>query len=362
MEDLTHTHYYLGFNLVAGLGPVRQQRLVEHCGSLQAAWHAPRDDIIAAGIDGKTANALVKARNDLDLEAVMERVHRADVHIVTIEDEDYPRLLAQAPQAPPLLYVRGALSPNDDWALAVVGTRSPTTYGKEATRHVVTGLAQNGVTIVSGLAIGIDTIAHTAALEAGGRTIAVLGCGVDILYPERNKKLAQQITEYGAIISDYPLGTRPHAANFPPRNRIISGITLGTLVVEAGEQSGALITVNFALEQGRDVFAIPGSIFNRTSAGTHRLIRNGACLTTSAEDILEELNLTTLTVQQEIATALPVDPTEAAVLEYLTKEPQHIDMVSRVSGMPVAQLSSTLAMLELKGYVRQAGNMEYVRR
>lgn len=245
--------------------------------------------------------------------------------------------------------------------MAVVGTRSPSTYGKEATRHIVSELARNGLTIVSGLAVGIDSIAHTAALEAGGRTIGVLGCGIDIVYPERNKKLATQIVENGAIISEYPIGTRPVAANFPPRNRIISGVSLGTLVVEAPTESGALITVEFALDQGRDVFAVPGSIFHHTSGGTNRLIQNGAALVSSAEDVLDALNLMSLPVQQEFAAILPEDPTEAALLQHLSAEPQHIDTLCRASGMPPALVSSTLAMLELKGNVRHVGNMEYVR-
>ncbi len=364
MSDLsqTHTRYYVGCNLVSGLGPIRLQRLIEHCGSIEAAWNASNADLAAAGIDARTRASLQKTRRERDLDAELVRIEQAGLTVVTREDPTYPRLLAEAPNAPPLLYIRGHLDPQDDWAIAVVGTRSPTTYGKEATRYIVSELAQNGVTIVSGLAIGIDSVAHMTALEAGGRTIGVLGCGLDRIYPERNKNLADQLLEQGALVSDYPLGTHPHAANFPPRNRIISGLTLGTLVVEAGVQSGALITVNFALDQGRDVFAVPGSIFNRTSVGTHSLIRNGAMLVNSAADILEELHLTTLTTQQEVVAALPKDPTEAALLDYLSKEPLHIDFISRISGMSIALVSSTLAILELKGFVRQAGNMEYVRR
>lgn len=356
-----HTRYYLGFNLVQGVGPVRLARLIEHCGSVEHAWNASADDMAAAGLDQKTMNALRKARTDIDLEAALEQVARAGVDLLTIEDADYPRLLAQIDHPPPLLYVRGAFAETDGWAMAVVGTRSPSTYGKEATRHIVSELARNGLTIVSGLAVGIDSIAHTAALEAGGRTIGVLGCGIDIVYPERNKKLATQIVENGAIISEYPIGTRPVAANFPPRNRIISGASLGTLVVEAPTESGALITVEFALDQGRDVFAVPGSIFHHTSGGTNRLIQNGAALVSSAEDVLDALNLMSLPVQQEFAAILPEDPTEAALLQHLSAEPQHIDTLCRASGMPPALVSSTLAMLELKGNARHVGNMEYVR-
>ncbi len=360
MNIAPHTRYYLGFNLVSGIGPMRLARLIERCGSVEAAWHANPGDLIAAGMDGKIGTALLEARRTLDLDAEMERVAQAGAHLLTIADPQYPALLAQIPASPPLLYVRGALSNTDEWAVAVVGTRAPTSYGREATRRIVTDLAASGTTVVSGLAVGIDTVAHTAALESDGRTLAVLGCGVDVRYPERNQRLAAQIIERGALISEYPLGTQPAAINFPPRNRIISGLTLGTLVMEAGEKSGALITVDFALEQGRDVFAVPGSIFSARSGGTNRLIRNGAGLVTCGQDILENLNLMTASVQQEIAAAIPEDPMEAALLAQLSAEPQHADFLSRTSGMPAAMVASTLAMLELKGYIRQVAPMEYV--
>ncbi len=362
MEIAAHTRYYLGFNLTPGMGPVRVAQLIAQCGTAEAAWHASTTDLAAAGIEGKTSAALLHTRSTRNLDDELQRVLDAGVSLLTLEDADYPELLAQIPHPPPLLYMRGALAPPDDWALAVVGTRSPTSYGKEATRSMVTDLAQGGLTIVSGLALGIDAIAHTAALEASGRTLAVLGSGVDVIYPERNRNLAEQILENGAIISEYPLQTRPTAANFPPRNRIISGLTLGTLIVEAGEQSGAHITVNFALDQGRDVFAVPGSIFSLKSKGVHQLIRNGAELVTGADDILEALNLTRLPVQQEMVAALPEDPTEAALLRVLSAEPQHVDALCRASGMQVSVVSSALALMELKGYARHVGNMEYVRR
>lgn len=355
-----NTRYYLGFNLVSGIGPTRLARLIEHCGSVEAAWHAHPNDLAAAGVDAKTSTTFLKIRHQINLETELERVVQAGVRIVTCEDGDYPLLLSQIPAPPPLIYVRGTLSSADSWSIAVVGTRSPTTYGKEATRRIVADLAHNSITIVSGLAMGIDTVAHKMALEAGTRTLGVLACGVDMPYPERNRRLTEQITENGALISEYPLGTRPVASNFPPRNRIISGLSLGTLVVEAGQKSGASITVNFALDQGRDVFAVPGSIFSSKSEGTHRLIRNGAGLATCAQDILEALNLMTVSVQQEIAHIVPDDPTEATLLALLSGEPQHADVLSRTSCLPAAVVASTLALLELKGHVRQVGSMEYV--
>ncbi len=360
MISFTPTHYYLGFNLVPGIGPMRLAQLINRCGSVEAAWHADDLDMLAAGIDSKVSAALREAQRTLDLEAEFERTVTAGVQLVTIEDATYPSLLAQIPAPPPLLYVRGAMISADEWSVAVVGTRDPSLYGKEATRRIVTDLARNSVTIVSGFALGIDAVAHSTALEAGGRTIAVLGCGIDIPYPERNQRLIPYILEQGALVSEYPLQTPPAPANFPPRNRIISGLTLGTLVVEAGEKSGALITVNFALEQGRDVFAVPGSILSSKSVGTNRLIRTGAGLITCGQDILDALNLTGAGDQQAIAAALPEDPTEAALLTLISAEPQHADQLSRTSNMPAAVVAATLAMLELKGYIRQVAPMEYV--
>jgi DNA processing protein len=357
---MNHIRYYLGFNLVNGIGPARLDRLIERCGSIEAAWRAQSAELIAAGLDAKTAAALVKAQRTLDLDAELERVERAGVRLISREDASYPMALAQIPAPPPLLYVRGQISGVDDWSVAVVGTRSPTTYGREVTRRIVGELAAAGVTVVSGLAIGVDTIAHAAALETSGRTIAVLGSGLDQVYPERNRALAEQITANGALVSEFPLGTRPTPQLFPVRNRIISGFSLGTLVVEAGEKSGALITVGFALEQGRDVFAVPGPIFSPKSAGPNQLIRDGAGLVTRGQDILEALNLSAAAIQQEVQAVLPDDPTEAALMELVSYEAQHIDEIGRQSDMPITVVSSTLAILELKGLVRQAGPMQYV--
>jgi len=357
---MDYTRYYLGFNLVNGIGPARLDRLIERCGSVEAAWRAAAGELMAAGLDAKTAAALLKAQRTLDLDAELERVERAGMQLITREDAGYPAALAQIPAPPPLLYVQGLISAVDNWSVAVVGTRSPTTYGREVTRRLVGELAAAGVTVVSGLAIGVDTIAHAAALETGGRTIAVLGSGMDQVYPERNRALAEQIAASGALVSEFPLGTRPTPQLFPVRNRIISGLSLGTLVVEAGETSGALITVRFALEQGRDVFAVPGPIFSPKSAGPNQLIRDGAGLVARGQDILEALNLSAAAIQQEVQAALPDDPTEAAVMGLVSYEAQHVDEIRRQSDMPITVVSSTLAILELKGLVRQAGPMQYV--
>ncbi|HEX5689335.1 MAG TPA: DNA-processing protein DprA [Roseiflexaceae bacterium] len=356
-----HLRYYLGFNLVYGIGPARLDRLIDYFGSLEAAWQADLLALTAAGLDAKTAEALHATRRSVDLDAELERVERAGVSMVSREDEGYPAALAQIPAPPPLLYVRGQLSAVDDWSVAVVGTRSPTTYGREAALRIAGELSAAGVTVVSGLAIGIDTIAHATALERGGRTIAVLASGLDQIYPERNRALAERIVGNGALVSEFPLGTKPMPQLFPVRNRIISGLSLATLVVEAGIKSGALITVRFALEQGRDVFAVPGPIFSPKSEGPNQLIRDGAGLVSCGQDILEALNLSSATSQQEIQAILPDDPTEAALLELVSYEAQHVDEIRRQCDLPITLVSSTLAIMELKGLVRQAGPMQYVR-
>lgn len=355
-----HTRYYLGFNLVVGIGPARLARLIARCGSVEAAWRADAFDMAAAGLDARSSAALAAAQRRLDLDAELARAAAAGVALLTVEDAGYPRLLREAPAAPPLIYVRGALTPADDWAVAVVGTRSPTSYGREAALRISRDLAAAGVTVVSGMALGIDGVAHQAALEAGGRTIAVLGSGVDLPYPGRHRRLAEQIAERGALISDYPLGTAPAAANFPPRNRIIAGLSRATLVVEAGQSSGSLITVECALDGGRDVFAVPGPIFSRQSEGAHRLIQAGAQLITGAGEILGGLGLDAASAQQEARVELPANPTEARLLGLLAYTPCHVDELARAAGLAAAEAAAALTMLELKGLARQAGPLQYV--
>jgi DNA processing protein len=352
--------YWVAFNKVPGIGAARLRALLDYFGDLGIAWQSPVHDLQQAGLDRRSISNLLLMRERLNPDAEMERVERIGATVLTWDHAGYPRNLREVYNAPPVLYVRGRIEKRDEWAVAIVGTRQASVYGKEAARMLGAGLARAGVTVVSGLAWGIDTAAHRACLDAGGRTLAVLGCGVDIVYPQQNARLATEIVERGALVSEYPLGSRPEARNFPPRNRIISGLTLGTVVVEADLGSGARITADFAAEQGREVFAVPGSIFTRTSRGTNELIQQGAKMVCDVADVLEELNLTMVSEQAQARAVIPENETESLLLDHLSVEPVHVDELRRAVQLPIAQVSSTLALMELKGMVRQVGGMNYV--
>ena len=353
--------YWIGFTLVPGIGPARLRKLLERFGDIELAWRADQREYIRAGLDNKSAEAIIATRQRINLDEQMECIQRFGADILTWEDHRYPERLKHIYASPPVLYFKGQILPEDDWSIAVVGTRRATMYGKQITEQIVSDLVANRVTIVSGLARGIDSYAHHACLAAGGRTIAVLGSGLDVIYPPENAKLAREIVENGAVLTEHPLGTKPDAVNFPQRNRIVSGLSLGTLVIEGDMGSGAMLTAGFALDHGREVFAVPGNVFHRTSKGTNRLIQRGAAkLVTSAQDILEELNLTFAPQQMEMRELLPENPTEAALLKTLSVEPLHIDEIGRISGLPISEVSAALAMMELKGMVKHLGGMNYV--
>jgi len=352
--------YWIGFSMIPRIGRVKISQLESYFGSLEPAWQANPAELKRSGLDSSSINAIANWRPKISLEAEMEKLNRYGVKALTWHDPDYPSRLKEIYDYPPILYVRGSLLPQDEWCLAVVGTRRATAYGRQATEEIVADLARNKITIVSGLARGIDSIAHHNALEAGGRTIAVFASGLDIVYPAENAALARSVIQQGAVISEYPLGTRPRADNFPRRNRIMSGLSLGVLVVEADETSGAMITAHLALEQNREVLAVPGSILSPTSRGTNHLIQEGAKLIRDYTDILEELNLTAVAHQMEIKEVIPASETESLLLKQLGTEPTHIDEVCRSSGLPTSVVSSTLAMMELKGLVKQVGTMNYV--
>ncbi len=262
-------YYWVGFNLVKGIGAVRLRTLVDFFGSAERAWKADANQLKEAGLGEKIIDNLHQVRSQVDLDKVWQKIQQNDITVLTSEDDLYPRRLKEIDQPPPVLYVRGEIRLEDEWSVAIVGTRRMTAYGRQVAEELADFLGRHGVTVISGLARGIDAIAHQSAIKAGGRTYAVMGSGVDFIYPPENRKLAEEVIHSGALISEYPLGTAPDSGNFPPRNRIISGLSQAVVVIEAGDTSGALITATFAAEQGKEVFAVPGYIHAPQSKGTN---------------------------------------------------------------------------------------------
>ncbi len=271
MDSDRDLQFWVGFHRISGVGPATMLALKEAFGSLKIAWEASPADLRSIGINASAAQNIAESRRGIDPAKELERIHQAGITALAIDHHDFPRLLREIPHAPALLYVRGELRAEDELAIAMVGTRKATAYGADMARRLAFDFGKSEVTVVSGLALGIDTVAHHAALDAGGRTIAVLGSGLDVIYPARNRKLAHSVVNHGALISEYPLGTRPDARNFPARNRIISGLSRGVVVVEAPLKSGALITATFAADQGRDVYAVPGSARSPSQRGLSSL-------------------------------------------------------------------------------------------
>jgi len=352
--------YWIGFNLIKGIGAVRMQGLVSYFGDLASAWRASPADLAGAGLGLKLIERVITARDSVDLDKVWEKIEKQGIKILTWQDESYPQRLKEIDQPPPVLYIRGDYLPDDLFAVAIVGTRRVTPYGRQITEELSSFLAANGLTVISGLAPGVDAISHTAALKVGGRTIGVLGSGVDKIYPPEHRVLSEQIMAHGAIISDYATGTPPEASNYPPRNRIISGLSLAVVVIEAGETSGALITAEFAAEQGREVFAVPGSILAPQSKGTNKLIQKGALPLLSVNDLMPALDITRIGDQKIARKIMPADTTEAKLLSVLGSEPLHVDEIRNQSELPIEKVSAALALMELKGMVRQVGGMNYV--
>jgi DNA processing protein len=352
--------YWVGFNLIKGIGAVRMQGLVAYFGDLETAWKADPAELTEAGLGAKLVEKVIGARTQVDLEQVWAKIEAQGIKIHTWADENYPSRLREIDQPPPVLYIRGEYLEDDLFAVALVGTRKVTPYGRQVTEEIASFLAANGISVISGLARGVDAIAHQTALKAGGRTIAVLGSGVDKIYPPEHRGLAEQMMGRGGIISDYAVGTPPDASNFPPRNRIISGLSLAVVVIEAAETSGALITAEFAAEQGREVFAVPGSIYAPQSKGTNRLIQKGAQPLVTPADLMQALDLTRMDSQKAARKILPTDETEARLLNVLSSEPLHVDDIRSRTDLPIEKVSAALVLMELKGMVKQVGGMNYV--
>lgn len=357
--------YWLGFSAFPGIGPIRFKLLRKYFGSAKAAWHQPAATLAKTGMGAKLTDDFGKFRQDFSLKGYWQKLAEKQIHTVDITSPFYPPLLKQISDPPYLLYIRGNLRKKWDLTrtVAVVGTRQVTNYGQEATRRITTGLARANLTIVSGMAYGVDTVAHQAAIEAQTGTIAVLGCGVDIIHPVTNTRLYWRIIKNsGWVISEYPLGKFASRGLFPARNRIISGLSQGVCVVEGAKNSGALITARYAADQGREVFAVPGPITSYLSDGPTILLKQGAKLVTVAGDILEELNidysiLKTNAKNQAVNKSLTGD--EKKIVEILSAENLHFDEIVRKSAVEASKLAAILTMMEMKLIVKNLGNGTY---
>ena len=352
--------FWLAFSSLRGIGAVRFRKLLNFFGELSVAWQANRSELIASGLTEKAADLVIESRKSTSPENLENDLKKLGIKFFTWNSPGYPHYLLEIAQPPPVLYFIGEIIPEDDLAVAIVGTRNVTKYGRQITHDTASYLAGNGITVVSGLARGVDGIAHMAAIEGGGRTFAVLGSGVDVIYPPEHRKLAKEIIQHGALISDYPPGTKPDGINFPPRNRIISGLSRGTVVVEAGERSGALITAKFALEQGRDIFAVPGSVLSQMSKGTNQLIAEGATPMTNPVIITDTLNLAR-TGRERKSERIEITAIERNILRVLGDENLHIDEICARTSLTIEKLTAELTMMELKGIVQREKGMEYQR-
>lgn len=363
MEHDDDLKYWVAFSKIPKIGATRLAKLCNYFSSMREAWRASFSDLLNAGIEEKIINEFISCKDSINLEAEWEKLEKENIKIVTINNNNYPKLLKEIWNPPSLLYYKGTLPSDEEFAIGVVGTRKISNYGKQITPQIIKDLVKNNLIIISGLALGVDSLAHKTTIDCGGKTVAVLGSGIDeqSIYPSQNRYLALEIIESGgAVVSEYPLGALALPINFPYRNRIISGLSLGTLVVEAAEESGALITAKYALDQNREVFAIPGSIFNPFSFGPNKLIKMGAKAVTSVDDILETLNLANAIDFSKNRKIIPESPEEEKILNILTQEPTHIDKIILASGLDAAKVGAILTLMEMKGLIKNLGGMNYV--
>ncbi|NLF73144.1 MAG: DNA-protecting protein DprA [Candidatus Anammoximicrobium sp.] len=355
--------------LTPGVGPVTRRALLERFGSAEAVLAAPPSQLREVpGVGVKLARQIVAANDEIDVNKELQLCREHGITILGDTDPAYPRLLREIHSPPAFLFIHGELRPEDALAVAIVGTRHATSYGRQTAEHLAAGLARAGLTIVSGLARGIDAVAHRAALQAGGRTLAVLGSGVLNIYPPEHKTLAEEIRGRGALISENPPLSEPQSGVFPQRNRLISGLTLGVIVVEAAERSGALISARHAMEQGREVFAVPGRVDSRTSRGCHRLIRDGAKLVECVEDVLDEFGPLVEATPRPDGTVmhhpaeLQLNELELQVLNAIAAEPTSIDQIVASSGLPVQRVLATISVLEMRSLIRRVSGNSVMRR
>jgi DNA processing protein len=350
--------YWLALSFIPGVGSILLKRLLDRFKTPEAVFQAPIEELLGTeGLGERVAREIRKGPLEKRIERELRLLNEAGGKIITLKDDAYPERLREIYDPPPLLYVRGELKEEDELAISIVGSRKTSPYGRWITEKISQELARHGVTIVSGMARGIDALAHSGAISGGGRTVAVLGCGVDVIYPSENRSLFTKIIDHGAILSEFPMGSPPEGGHFPKRNRIISGLSMGVVVVQAGAESGSLITASYALEQGREVFAVPGNIGAEGSRGTHRLIKEGAKLVESSEDILEEIlpqwHRERDETQEVEGPERNLTEEERVLYEHLGEIPLHIDELIRESQFDPGKVSSLLLNLELKGLVSQ---------
>lgn len=357
------TIFLNAFNCITFLGPQKIKVLINHFGSAQAAWEASATELREIKEIAEHTEKLVRERAAIDPFQKWKELQDKNIACFTLSDDSYPPLLKQIPSSPPVVYYRGDPQLLSGPAVAIVGSRRCTFYGQEVANRLAKELTAAGVSVISGMALGVDTAAHRGALENGGYTAAVLGCGIDICYPPRNQDLMELIIANGVVLSEFFPGTKPLPAHFPRRNRIISGLSLGTVVVEATAKSGALITAHYALEQNREVFAVPGNVGSPYSRGCHRLLKEGALLVESVEDILNELYLEHPAEEQlSVFTAKPnLTDEEKALLSLIPYQPIHIDNLIKLSGSRPAVVVATLLSLELKKYISQSPGKYFCR-
>ncbi len=354
--------YYNAFNFIPQIGPVRFRKLISHFKSMEDAWNAGASEFYGAGIEENIIEKILASRKNIFVDQEFEKLEKENIKILTITDDQYPTLLKEIHSAPAVLYYKGEIK-KDDLSIAIVGSRKVSMYGQQVASQLANELSKAGLVIISGMAYGIDSIAHRECVKLKNRAIAVLGGGINVssIYPSINRKMAEEIISNGAIISEYPIGTPPLKQHFPARNRILSGLSLGVLIIESAERSGTLITARFALEQNREVFAVPGNIYSKTSEGTNNLIKLGAKLVTKTEDILEELNLESAVEIKKAREIIPDNEEEKIILENLSPdEPIQIDKLAKIIAMNTSALSSLLTLMEIKGKVKNVGGMRYV--
>jgi len=355
--------YLNALNIIPGVGTQKMKMMLGYFSDPEAVWKADFSELLFAKIGEKLAKRIVFERNNINPDEEWEKMEKEKISMITFDFPEYPSLLKEISNPPYLLYIKGKTDAiNSAPLISVVGSRKYTSYGSQIAKSFSRELANSGFTVVSGMAIGIDTFAHRGALEAGGKTIAVLGNGLDdlSLYPRNNFNLSREIIENGLLLSEYPVGIKAGPLTFPARNRIVAGLSRGTLVVEAGETSGALITAQMALDSNREVFSVPGPIFSPQSIGTNNLIKRGAKLVLGIKDVLEEFDLSLCEKPKKNIQKNPDSENEKILLDILSSDPIHIDNISKLSRLGTADVSSTLSIMEIKGWVKNIGGQNYI--